>query len=105
MRKHSGEVNPRVDYEVLSSDEEFDLIKRLGELPNVIDRAAEECEPSVIAGYTLELAMSFNVFLARYRVLGGDNRITPARVLLTHGVKEVLAICLSLLGMEALERM
>ena len=105
MRKHSGEVNARVDYEVLSSDEEFDLIKRLGELPNVIDRAAEECEPSVIAGYTLELAMSFNVFLARYRVLGGDNRITPARVLLTHGVKEVLAICLSLLGMEALERM
>jgi len=105
MRKHSGEVNPRVDYEVLSSDEEFDLIKRLGELPNVIERAAEECEPSGIAVYTLELAMSFNVFLARYRVLGGDNRITPARVLLTHGVKEVLAICLSLLGMEALERM
>ena len=105
MRKHSGEVNERVDYGVLSSDEEFDLIKRLGELPNVIERAAEEYEPSGVVVYMLEMAMSFNVFLARHRVLGEDNRITPARVLLTHGVKETLAICLNLLGMEALERM
>jgi arginyl-tRNA synthetase len=49
--------------------------------------------------------MSFNVFLSRHRVLGEEKRITQARVLLTYGVKEVLAICLRILGMEALERM
>jgi arginyl-tRNA synthetase len=105
MRKYSGEVTETVDYGVLSSDEEFDLIKRLGELPAVIERAAAEYEPSVVAIYMLELAMSFNVFLARHRVLGDEKRITQARVLLTYGVKEVLAICLRMLGMEALERM
>ncbi|MBI5967754.1 MAG: arginine--tRNA ligase [Deltaproteobacteria bacterium] len=105
MRKHSGEITEKVDFQILCSDEEFDLIKRLGQLPRIIERALVEYEPSVIAVYTLELAMSFNVFLARYRVLGDEKRITQARVLLTHCVKEVLATCLRMLGMEALERM
>ena len=81
MRKHAGEVTEAVDYTALSSDEEFDLIKRLGELPAVIARAAEEYEPSLIAVSLLELAMAFNVFLAQHRVLGEEERITQARVL------------------------
>lgn len=105
MRKYSGKVTEAVDYSLLTSDEEFDLIRRLQEFPEVIERAAEEFEPSVIAVYMLELAMAFNVFLARYRVLGEEKGVTQARVLLTHGVKVVLAICLKMLGMEALERM
>jgi len=105
MRKYSGKVTEAVDYSLLTGDEEFDLIKRLREFPEVIERAAEEFEPSVIAVYMLELAMAFNVFLARYRVLGEEKGVTQARVLLTHGVKVVLATCLKMLGMEALERM
>jgi len=53
----------------------------------------------------LDLAMAFNVFLARHRVLGDDEEITRARVLLTRGVRNVLATCLNILGMEVLERM
>jgi len=105
MRKFSGAVTGEVDFSVLSSDEEFDLIKRLGDLPGVTRRAAEEYEPSVVANYMLDLAMALNVFLARHRVLGEEPRITRARVLLIHGVKVVLAACLRMLGMEVLERM
>jgi arginyl-tRNA synthetase len=105
MRKFSGTVTKEADFSVLSSDEEFDLIKRLGELPGVTRRAAEEFEPSVIAIYMLELAMALNIFLARHRVLGEEPRTTRARVLLIHGVKVVLAACLRMLGMEVLERM
>ena len=105
MKKYPGEVTAAVDYGVLASDEEFNLIKRLGEFPEVLDRALEEYEPSVIAVYMLEVAMAFNVFLARHRVLGEEKRTTQARVLLTQGVRRVLAICLRILGMEALERM
>lgn len=105
MRKFGGTVTAEVDFSVLSSDEEFDLIKRLGELPGVTRRAAEEHEPSVIANYMLDLAMALNVFLARHRVLGEEPRITRARALLIHGVKVVLAACLRMLGMEVLERM
>jgi len=94
-----------VDYAILSSDEEFDLIKRLGELPEVTRRAGEENEPSGIANYMLDLAMSLNAFLARYRVLGEESHVTQARVLLIHGVKTVLSICQRMLGMEVLERM
>ncbi len=105
MRKYSGKVAESVEFTVLSSDEEFDLVKRLGELPGFIARAAAEYEPSLIAVYMLELAMSFNVFLGKYRVLGEEEKTTQARVLLTYGVKEVLATCLRILGMEPLERM
>jgi arginyl-tRNA synthetase len=105
LRKYGTEVSNQIDAGVLTSDEEFEVIKRLGELPEVIQRAAGEYEPSVVAVYMLELAMAFNVFLARHRVLGGDEKTTPARVLLTHSVKKVLATCLKVLGMEVLERM
>ena len=105
LRKFSGTVADRVDYAILSSDEEFDLIKRLGGLPEVTRRAGEENEPSGIANYMLDLAMSLNAFLARYRVLGEESHVTQARVLLIHGVKTVLSICQRMLGMEVLERM
>jgi arginyl-tRNA synthetase len=105
MRKYTGLVTEKVDFTVLSSDEGFDLIKRLGELPEVTRRAAEEYEPSVAAGFMLELAMSLNVFLARYRVLGEENNVTQTRILLIHGIKAVLSACLKMLGMEVLERM
>ena len=94
-----------IDFTVLFSDEEFDLIKRLGELPEVTRRAAEEYEPSAVAGFMLDLAMSLNVFLARHRVLGEEDRVTQARVLLIDGIKAVLSACLRMLGMEVLERM
>lgn len=105
LRKFGGEVPAAAAAALLTSDEEFDVVKRLRALPEVIGRAAEEGEPSVVAVYMLELAMAFNVFLARHRVLGEDEEITRARVLLTRGVKNVLATCLKILGMEVLERM
>lgn len=105
MRKAPFQVSDQVNYEVLTSAEEFDLVKRLGSFPEAIDRAAAEYEPSLIALYMLELAMSFNVFLAKYRVLSEDPITTAARLLLTYGVKEVLASCLSMLGIEVLDRM
>ena len=105
LRKHAGELTAAIDFRLLNSDEEFDVIKRIGEFPAVTERAAQEYEPSAIAIFMLELAMSFNVFLARYRVLGEDQPVTQARVLLTLGVKRVLAVCLRMLGIESLERM
>ncbi|HYB22058.1 MAG TPA: arginine--tRNA ligase [Thermodesulfobacteriota bacterium] len=105
LRKYTGEVTDEADFTVLSSDEEFDLIKRLEELPEITRRAAREYEPSVVAGFMLDLAMGLNVFLARHRVLGEEDRVTRARILLIQGIKTVLSACLKMLGMEVLERM
>jgi len=105
LRKYTGEVTDEADFTVLSSDEEFDLIKRLEELPEITRRAAQEYEPSVVAGFMLDLAMGLNVFLARHRVLGEEDRVTRARILLIQGIKKVLSACLKMLGMEVLERM
>ncbi|MBI4496206.1 MAG: arginine--tRNA ligase [Deltaproteobacteria bacterium] len=105
LRKFAREVSPTVDAALLTGDEEFDLIKRLGDFPAVLRRAAQENEPSVIAGFMLELAMSFNFFLSQRRVLGEEEAVTKARILLTWGVKRVLDTCLRIIGMEPLERM
>ena len=105
LRKFSGTVVEDADFTVLGSDEEFDLVKRLGDLPETTRRAALEHEPSTVSLYMLDLAMALNVFLARHRVLGEEPRVTQARVLLIQGVKNALAACLRMLGMEVLERM
>jgi len=99
MRKFSGTVTAEVDFSVLSSDEEFDLIKRLGELPGVTAARPEEYEPSVIANYMLELAMALNVFLARYRVLGEEPR-SPGPGLSDPWGEGRSGACLRMLGME-----
>ncbi|HSR12612.1 MAG TPA: arginine--tRNA ligase [Thermodesulfobacteriota bacterium] len=105
LRKYTGTLTDQVDFGILSSDEEFDLIKRIGELNEVTRRAAQEYEPSVIAGFMIELAMALNIFLAKHRVLGEETRVTEARVLMINGIRLTLAACLRMLGMEVLERM
>ncbi len=105
LRKHRGVVTDQVRFARLQSDEEFDLVKRLGEFSTIVARAAREYEPSVMATYMMDLAMAFNIFLARHRVLGDDEELTQARILLTLGVKRVMALCLAMLGIEVLERM
>jgi arginyl-tRNA synthetase len=106
-----GRAMPRaedVDAARLELPEELELIKKLGQFPDVVARAAESREPHHVAYYLHELAGLWNPYVqdgVRHRVLSDDEALTWARLGLALGVRVVLANGLNLLGIRAPERM
>ncbi|MEA5358231.1 arginine--tRNA ligase [Amycolatopsis sp., V23-08] len=98
-----------VDFGLLTSDAEGDLIRTVGEFPETVRRAADMREPHRIARYLEELAGAFHKSYNSSRVLPmGDEEATPltfARLALYKAARQVLANGLALLGVTAPERM
>ncbi|QBS43227.1 arginine--tRNA ligase [Nocardia sp. CS682] len=99
------------DLALLTSDEEGELIRTLGEYPRVVTSAASLREPHRVARYLEELAGTYHRFQTNknLRVLPlGDEPVSPtnaARLVLVNATRQVLANGLALLGVSAPERM
>jgi arginyl-tRNA synthetase len=92
----------------LELPEEIDLIKKLGEFPELVARASGAREPHHVAYYLRELAGLWNPYLQdgkRHRVVSEDVGLSQARLGLARGVRTVLANGLGLLGIRAPETM
>ncbi|MQS53309.1 arginine--tRNA ligase [Companilactobacillus mishanensis] len=88
----------------LSDPEAWDTIKLIQEFPEIVSRAGEKYEPSVIAKYSLKLAKSFNQYYAHSKILTEDDGLN-ARLALVKSVSIVLQMSLNLLGVNAPEEM
>jgi arginyl-tRNA synthetase len=105
LRKSGRTVETDVDFSALVDEFTTPVVKALEDLPRAILRAAEMCEPSLIATYLLNLASAFNTFYHQHRVITDDERLARARTLLIDGVRQALKNGLGLLGIKAPERM
>ncbi|WP_326944155.1 arginine--tRNA ligase [Amycolatopsis sp. NBC_01307] len=105
----SAESFSDVDFGLLTLPAEGDLIRTIGEFPEMVRRAADMREPHRIARYLEELAGAYHKFYTVGRVLPqGDEEVTPlthARLALCEAARQVLANGLALLGVSAPERM
>lgn len=93
------------ELELLDSEPEIDLLRKLWELEEVIELCAEKRAPHRLTGYAEETASLFHVFYRDCRVVTGDPALTRARIFLVRGVRRVLEIVLSLLGVSAPDSM
>jgi arginyl-tRNA synthetase len=98
-----------LDLGLLTHPREGDLIRTIGEYPEVLHKAAELREPHRIARYLEELASAYHKFYDNCRVLPqGDEEATPlhtARLALCEATRQLLANGLGLLAVDAPERM
>ena len=96
------------DVGLLTHEAEVALIRKMLLLPEIIEGIAVSLEPHHLPRYTVELATAFHWFYQQCRVVSnepGDEAITQARLKLTEASRRVLARCLSLMSMDAPERM
>jgi len=93
------------DLELLASDSEMDLLRKLSELEEVVELCAERRAPHRLTGYAEELAALFHVFYRDCRVVTEDECMTRARLFAVKGTRQVLEIVLGLLGVSAPEKM
>ena len=85
---------------------EKDLIKVILLYPQVIQDAAQQCSPSIIANYTYELVKAYNQFYQQVPVFAADQELDKNfRIGLSGFVGEVISSSMSLLGIRVPERM
>ena len=89
----------------LKEEVEIELIKKMGEYPELIATAARERAPHRIAHYVYQLASLFHSFYNQCRVLGEEKEVQQARLLLVKAVGHTLKHGLTVLGISAPERM
>ena len=85
---------------------ERDLIILLTQFPEVINTAAAEYSPAVIANYVYELAKAYNKFYHEKSILQAEDEILKQfRLQLSASSAKVISKAMNLLGIDVPERM
>lgn len=91
------------DYK-LADAESWDIIKHIQNFSNVVERAGEKFDPSLVAKYAINLAQAFNKYYAHTRILD-ESPERDSRLALAYTTGLVLKEALRLLGVDAPEKM
>jgi len=96
------------DLSLLHHESELALIRKMLELPEMIEQMVTKLSPHPLPFYAQELAATFHSFYRDCRVVSSDPAdadLTRARLRLVRAAQSVLARVLHLMGMNAPERM
>ncbi|MFD0698781.1 arginine--tRNA ligase [Paenibacillus sp. GCM10027628] len=95
----------QVDLSRLTAEAEFDLLRKIGELPEEVAVAAEQYAPHRLIRYVYELASQFHSYYKGHYVITDDAALTQARLALLGALRTTLANVLRAVGVSAPERM
>ena len=88
-----------------TEEAEFAIIRHIASLPEVINEAASEYNPSKITRYVLDLAALFHKFYDTCKIKGESEEVLQSRLSLCCAVRIVIKNMLDLLKVEAPEKM
>ena len=91
--------------QLLTTEHEQALLKRLAAYPEIIKTAAKNLEPHTIAHFLRELATDFHSYYNAEKVIIDENKLRDARFNLILATKQTIANGLSILGVSAPEAM
>ncbi|WP_338730007.1 arginine--tRNA ligase [Haladaptatus sp. DJG-WS-42] len=95
-------VPTAIDASVLTAEAERALLRQIARFPAVIEEAAAELRPHIVATYTREFAEAFNRFYRECPVLKEeDESVRTARLALVAASRTTIANALSVLGIAA----
>lgn len=105
LRKADFKENKEISFDNITSDEEFALVKALGNFKDVVAKAAEKYEPSLITRHLTEIAKNFNKFYNACQINVEDEKIKEERLALSYATSIVIKTGLGLLGIKTVEQM
>lgn len=98
-------LSEKPELSLLVDESEIDLIKKIEEYPEEIERAAKDYAPQRIARYSYDLASLFHSFYNKCRIMGVETKLAEARLALVTVTAHVIKHSLGILGVSAPERM
>ncbi|PKH44800.1 arginine--tRNA ligase, partial [Dehalococcoides mccartyi] len=93
------------DTDLLGEEAELELIRKMAELPEIVETVSRTLEPHHLTYYAQELANAFHQFYKDCRVISDNAELTCARLKLVDASRIVLARTLHLMGMTSPESM
>ncbi|HFI0116794.1 TPA: arginine--tRNA ligase, partial [Streptococcus suis] len=102
LRKANFVPSAENDYK-LADAESWEIIKHIQNFSNVVERAGDKFDPSLIAKYAINLAQAFNKYYAHTRILD-ESPERDSRLALAYTTGVVLKEALRLLGVKAPEK-
>ena len=104
IEKYNSEIS---DIKLVDiNKEEQSLIKQILDFPSVIQEAATNYSPALIANYTYELVKEYNSFYQNTPILNAENKdVKIFRVALSETVSSVVKNAMKLLGVEVPNQM
>ena len=104
--KKAGGMPASASYEYELNNHEVQLIEMISRFPAIVQQAAEEYRPLVMATYAYDLANTFHSFYHAVQVLQSDTEeIKVARLRLVAAARQTISNALLLLGITAPEAM
>jgi len=89
----------------LNLPQEINLIKLQRMFPKIIETAALKFEPQILSDYLYDIATAFHTFYHDCRIIGSPEPILSARFKLARVTQRILKNGLTILGVDAPERM
>ena len=106
LRKAQAYADVEPDYSVLCDDEALDVLMLISRFPEVVRKAMDQNEPSLITRHTTSLAQAYNKYYFEHRIMEeNDPAGSAARVNLTDAVRDEIKTGLYLIGEESPARM
>lgn len=105
LEKGQFSLEKEIDYNLLNSEEEINILRVLYNFTDVVINAHEKCEPYLVTRYTVELAKEFNKYYNHTQINIEDETLKNTRLALCYGVKNVIKAGLGLIGVEAPQKM
>lgn len=98
---------PSIEHlDALSTEKDIELLKKVGDFPQIVADAARVRAPHRIANYIQELAATFHRFYNAEKVLDEETKDrSEARLALITAVRTTIANALKLIGVSAPEKM
>ena len=105
IRKSDFDFNGKSNIVALHQKEK-ELVKQLELFPEVIQNAAQQHSPALVANFTYELVREYNSFYQAVSILGEENTEKKIfRVQLSKKVADTIALAFQLLGIAVPDRM
>ena len=105
LRKADFDFTINIDTIALH-EKEKELLKQIELYPEVIQNAAQNHSPALVANYTYDLVKEYNSFYQTVSILGEENSTKKIfRVQLSKKVSDIIKSAFKLLGIEVPERM
>ena len=95
----------KADLALLTSPYELAVAAKLGEFPEIIESAARELAPHMVAFYLKDLAAEFHSYYNAERMLVDDAALKEARIALAGAVRQVIRNGLAILGVSCPQSM
>lgn len=105
MTQEQGLKSSLDHLDMLNTEAEVNLIKKLHQFESEILYSAENYEPNRICNYLEELAALFHRFYTECRIIGSEKKLAEARISLCKAAQIVLGNGLKILKVSAPDRM